>query len=253
MVGDAREGAVCVGWTWSEDVAVRWPLRSYLSLVALPNAAYWARRLVGEKLCGWELAPVAETVELVVSELVTNAVRASGVLSGAEAERYVQNPQGISFHDLLRVPFVRVRLSTDRVVVLVEVWDRSSEPPVRASLGENGLPDVGLEGGRGLFLVEECAHRWGWYYPAGSGSVRHKAKRPAGRHRAKNGQFAGGVGASSGEVEGSSKGSGVGGRVGGQGVVGAPVGVHGGIATGMGGSANGKLPTGKVVWAEVVV
>src|SRR5580704_9714485 len=57
--------------------SVQWARRSYLELGALPTAVPCARGharlVVGE----WGLAAMAETIELLVSELVTNGLRAS--------------------------------------------------------------------------------------------------------------------------------------------------------------------------------
>jgi anti-sigma regulatory factor (Ser/Thr protein kinase) len=51
---------------------------------------------------------------------------------------------------------VHVRLLSDRVRVVVEVWDRSGERPTLKQAG----PDQ--EGGRGLMLVEALCERWSW-------------------------------------------------------------------------------------------
>ena len=81
---------------------------------------------------------VADPVELIVSELTTNAVTASRALDGG--------------------PFpVRLWLLSDRKRVLVLVWDACPDPPVRME------PDLCAEGGRGLMLVEALSTRWDWY------------------------------------------------------------------------------------------
>ena len=54
-----------------------WPLCSYLELPALPESARSARLHARNILRQWDLEALADTVELLVSELVTNAVRAA--------------------------------------------------------------------------------------------------------------------------------------------------------------------------------
>jgi len=80
---------------------------------------------------------LADPVELVVSELATNAVAASRLAGLA--------------------PAIRLWLLADAARVLVLVWDASPRPPARADAG------VDAEGGRGLLLVEAVSNRWGWY------------------------------------------------------------------------------------------
>jgi anti-sigma regulatory factor (Ser/Thr protein kinase) len=117
-----------------------WPLRSSLELgarpAAVPCARLHARHLVRE----WGLASLAATTELLVSELVTNAVKA---MVGRDDQ-----------------PPVRLRLSGDYARVLIEVWDADQRPP--EDPGSDGLPDLEAEGGRGLFLVAALSARWNW-------------------------------------------------------------------------------------------
>jgi len=58
---------------------------------------------------------------------------------------------------------VSLRLSGDSTRILAEVWDADPRPPVLKPLGDDGLPDPGEEGGRGLFLVAMLSSRWNWY------------------------------------------------------------------------------------------
>jgi anti-sigma regulatory factor (Ser/Thr protein kinase) len=85
----------------------------------------------------WGLDEIAFTTELILSELVTNAIR-----YGAEP--------------------VRLRLLYDRDSVICEVADGSSTSP---HLRRAATTD---EGGRGLFLVAQFAQRWGTRYTARS-------------------------------------------------------------------------------------
>ena len=66
------------------DVTGRWPLRSFLELGALPSAVPCARLHTRQLLWEWQLADLADSAELVVSEIVTNAVQ---VTPGGRANR----------------------------------------------------------------------------------------------------------------------------------------------------------------------
>ncbi len=115
----------------------QWPLRSFLELGALPGAVPCARLHARQVTWEWGLARLSEDIELLVSELVTNAVRASGRLG-----------QGTP---------VRMWLLSDRARVLVLVWDACPQPPVRTGAGQVA------DGGRGLILVEAVSGQWDWY------------------------------------------------------------------------------------------
>ncbi|MFJ6212762.1 SpoIIE family protein phosphatase [Streptomyces sp. NPDC092296] len=100
------------------------------TLAAEPSAAARSRRLARAALAGWGLEPLAETAELLVSELVTNAVR------------YADAPIGL-------------RLTVGEDALLLEVSDPLPDPPTeRHATGTD-------EGGRGLELVSGLARRWG--------------------------------------------------------------------------------------------
>lgn len=133
----SRVGPASMITTW-------WPFQSHLELGALPSAVpsarLHARLVVGE----WGLASIANTVELVVSELTTNGVKAA---------------QGSEYGST-----VRLELSGDEDQVLVAVWDSNPEP-VHAALVDNEVPDLEAEGGRGLFLVASLSADWGVYWP----------------------------------------------------------------------------------------
>ena len=114
-----------------------WPLSSQLELGALPTAVPCARLHARHVLWEWRMERIGETTELLVSELVTNSVKASERLGTVE------------------LPVVRLWLGCDRVSVLIRVWDSSDEMPVRRS------PDLADDSGRGLMLVEMLAAEWG--------------------------------------------------------------------------------------------
>lgn len=132
----------------------RW--REELRLAALPNAVGTARRFVTARLRRWNLGRLAEDCELVTSELVTNAVVATG-------DRTV--PTGyVRLHD--RTPaiiVVHLRLTWHRL--LCEVWDNSPQPPVPVTASELA------EGGRGLYLVTAYAAGWSTYLSPAGGKV----------------------------------------------------------------------------------
>ena len=65
---------------------------------------------------------------------------------------------------------VRLQLFGDNARVRIEVWDAESLPPASRDPGEDGIPDVEGEGGRGLFLVAALSACLDWYLtqePAG--------------------------------------------------------------------------------------
>ncbi|MEE1926749.1 SpoIIE family protein phosphatase [Streptomyces sp. TRM 70351] len=99
-----------------------------------PAAVTRLRADVGAQLLDWGLEELAFTTELILSELVTNAIRYGG------------EP-------------IRVRLLRDRSLIC-EVADGSSTSP---HLRRAATTD---EGGRGLFLVARLAQRWGTRYTA---------------------------------------------------------------------------------------
>ena len=120
------------------------PLQTSLVLGALPSAVACARLHARNVMYEWCLPAVADSVELVVSELVTNAVCACTDLDGRA-----------KYDAETGLPPVGLRLSSDRAHVLIEVWDQDPSPPIAKTAG----PDD--ESGRGLMLVEALCERWG--------------------------------------------------------------------------------------------
>ncbi|WP_020140386.1 ATP-binding protein [Streptomyces sp. 351MFTsu5.1] len=101
------------------------------------RARRWARaRLVGSGVGADE--PLAETLILLVSELVTNAVVHTGLPA------------------VLRLSLPGVEAKSESVPVRLEVADRSGLAPVPRWV------DGDATGGRGLALVDGLADRWGW-------------------------------------------------------------------------------------------
>jgi serine phosphatase RsbU (regulator of sigma subunit)/PAS domain-containing protein/anti-sigma regulatory factor (Ser/Thr protein kinase) len=108
------------------DAVARW------EFPADPRAVASAREVARDKLAQWGLQEHAFITELIVSELVTNAVR------------YAGGPVGL-------------RLIRDEVLYC-EVTDPSNTQP---RLRRARTTD---EGGRGLFLVAQLSRRWGSRY-----------------------------------------------------------------------------------------
>jgi hypothetical protein len=134
-----------------------WPERSSLDLGAFPGAVPCARMHARFVALEWGLSNLVESLELVVSELVTNGVQASARIQQAWVTRH---------HWAAGMPPVKLWLGSDRRQVLVQVWDGCHELPVRQDAG----PEA--EGGRGLLLVESFSAVWGSYRPvACSGKV----------------------------------------------------------------------------------
>ena len=129
-----------------------WPLRSYLEFGALPTAVPCARLHARQVLWEWELNSFSDSVEVVVSELVTNAVAAS---VGLSESRY-----GGRWRP--GVPPVRLWVCSDKERVLVQVWDGDHRMP------ETQGVDLLAESGRGLLLVESLSQEWGAFVPKGS-------------------------------------------------------------------------------------
>ncbi|KUN02483.1 ATPase [Streptomyces yokosukanensis] len=107
-----------------KDRVAAWELRDD------PTDVSRARHLVHDQLSAWDLEEAAFPTELMVSELVTNAIR------------YGRPP-------------IRLRLIHQNATLICEVYDSSGTTPHmrRARIFD--------EGGRGLLLVAQLAERWG--------------------------------------------------------------------------------------------
>jgi len=128
-----------------------WPLQSHLELGALPTAPGCARLHAKQVLWEWGLEPLTETIELLISEIVTNAVRAAQELVAGR----------FGGQRLAEIPTIRMWLSSDRTAVLIQVWDADHRIPER----RDREPEA--ESGRGLLLVEALSAQWGSYVPNG--------------------------------------------------------------------------------------
>lgn len=129
------------------DQAHTWSHQTFLKLGALPSAVPCGRLHVRQILWEWGLEPLTDSTELIVSELVTNAVHAS---QGLTASRY-------NGHWTPGVPPVRLWCQSDCEQVLVQVWDANDRTPQAQD------EDVGAENGRGLLLVTHLSTDWNTY------------------------------------------------------------------------------------------
>ncbi|MEV7965641.1 ATP-binding protein [Sphaerisporangium sp. NPDC088356] len=126
--------------------------QQYLELLARPEAAAQARRHVRRVLSEWKRHELADTAELIVSELVTNAIKA-GQDPGTQQCAYGSDE------------IVWVDLCLQDAHVVMEVWDSSVAVPAV------NTPEPHDEGGRGLFLVDALATGWGYRWPPTGGKI----------------------------------------------------------------------------------
>lgn len=142
-VGTARPGAPL-----AETGSHAWPLSSSLpAFGALTSAPQMARAHVRDVLALWGLAHLTDEAELVISELVANAVNAS-------------TRDGSPLYDelgyLLTIGLV---LRAGNGLLRIEVWDRADGVPVQ----RDADADTDAVSGRGLAMVTYFSSaRWGW-------------------------------------------------------------------------------------------
>ena len=103
-----------------------------MTLPLTPTAALQARHEIRAQLVSWYLAEHADTVELIVTELVTNAMQHG-------------EPRGT----------VAVALAADAQRIRVSVIDASALRPVARQV------EADETSGRGMRIVEALADRWG--------------------------------------------------------------------------------------------
>ncbi len=113
----------------------RWPLVSSLEFGALATAVPCARLHTCAVLYEWGIGEHADDAELIVSELATNALKASQSL-----------PETRPFTLCLRSDYTRL---------IIEVWDHCPHDL------RSALADGDAEGGRGLLVVQALSARWG--------------------------------------------------------------------------------------------
>jgi anti-sigma regulatory factor (Ser/Thr protein kinase) len=121
------------------------PRSNCMLLAALPSAVGRARAYARWALGTWQLPAMADTVELLVSELVTNAVKKTGVVDESMDERLLVG----------KVNPIYLGLAALVDTLLIEVWDVSATPPLRRVTSDED------ETGRGLLLVQALSKEWG--------------------------------------------------------------------------------------------
>jgi anti-sigma regulatory factor (Ser/Thr protein kinase) len=119
--------------------------RSYLELAAAPEAVPYARRYTRHTLAAWTLSMVADDAEVVVSEMVTNAVRAT--------------------LEMRRAAPVALYIAADHDRLALLVWDACPQPPVHRPHDDDAV------GGRGLEIIEALSDRYGSCLPDDGGKV----------------------------------------------------------------------------------
>jgi anti-sigma regulatory factor (Ser/Thr protein kinase) len=128
-----------------------WPLQTRLELAAQPTAPGVVRGHVRAVAHEWGLAELADTAELLASEIATNAVVASQRLSTRA--------------DLVSMPVIRLWITSDAAALVIHIWDGNEEMPFRREASADS------EAGRGLMLVDALAKDWGSYRKAEGGKV----------------------------------------------------------------------------------
>ncbi|HEX6471722.1 MAG TPA: ATP-binding protein [Streptosporangiaceae bacterium] len=111
------------------------------SLLAVPSSVGLARDLAEVQLRKWGLVEVTGEVVLVVSELLTNAVKA--------------NPGELVEFEMYLLPGA----------LMIEIWDPSPEPPMPRTAGPDDTS------GRGLAIVELITEIWGTRRPPRGGKT----------------------------------------------------------------------------------
>lgn len=111
-------------------------------LAATPHAVPLARRLISEAARHWHLPrELVEDTETIVSELATNALKATKV-----------------FHEAMEIPElgrIRLRLRWNAPSLFTEVWDINPLMPVRRQ-----ALDLDTDG-RGLGIIAILCANWG--------------------------------------------------------------------------------------------
>ncbi|WP_439675118.1 ATP-binding protein [Embleya sp. MST-111070] len=125
-------------------------------LAAVPTAVTCSRVFVKHTLAQWGVPGLYDTAALVITELVTNAVKETGVMTPAPSW---EEMEGLNIVDVRVLGFV------DHVSI--HVWDASLNPPVMSSTDPAG----DAVGGRGLILVDEFSQHVGHFFPKTGGKV----------------------------------------------------------------------------------
>ena len=147
-VSDGMPRLLPVPSAWWETPAV-----TSRALSARPEEARTARRFVRELLTSWGLEALADDAEMIVDELVVNAV-----LHGTRVGLARGGPGP-------RMTTLRLCVLRRAGEVMLAVVDPANETPMPRQ------PDWGGETGRGLQIVAALSHVWGWSPIAGHGKA----------------------------------------------------------------------------------
>ncbi|MFE0365404.1 ATP-binding protein [Streptomyces griseoaurantiacus] len=129
-------------------------LAASLRMTAVPSAVACSRKFVRHTLKRWQLEEHADEAMLIMSELVTNAVKASGITA------LKPKPWQIKAEHVIGIQLRAIEAS-----LYADVWDRTAAAPVRRN------PMLDAESGRGLVLVESLAKQWDVFRPRSGGKV----------------------------------------------------------------------------------
>ncbi|MGH3249673.1 MAG: ATP-binding protein [Trebonia sp.] len=133
---------------WWETAAV-----TSRPLNPVPEEARTARQFVRELLTGWGLGYLCDDAELIIAELVGNAVR-HGLRTGPQI---ISRGKG--------APALRLCLLRRIGEVMLAVTDPSGEAPTPKTATADG------ESGRGLQIVGALSYVWGWSPIEGKGKA----------------------------------------------------------------------------------
>lgn len=161
VAATANNGA---SWDWmrpAAEMAALAEIRGYSQHVRVatralslePVSVRRARDFTLSTLRRWGLAALADDIVVVVSELLTNALRHTGQAGKSETASRVGGWP------------IRLGLLCPRSGVLCAVADPSPRVPVMRE------PDYLAETGRGLHVVASLSDGWGWTVPGQDGKV----------------------------------------------------------------------------------
>jgi anti-sigma regulatory factor (Ser/Thr protein kinase) len=105
-------------------------------MTALPTAVACGRLHTKQVLWEWQLDRLVDDAVTLVSELLTNAIKASWSPAG----------KGL----------VALRLLANHEQLFIEVWDQSPDDP------RPRVVDDEAESGRGFAVIEALSYGWGW-------------------------------------------------------------------------------------------
>jgi len=126
-----------------------------LGLTALPSAPRRARCHARQALTSWGVRPeLIGTAELLICELVTNAVKATRVTYGS-------GEPGVASLDQ-----ISLALTYNGAAIRIEVSDTNPNPPVRGNASSDA------KNGRGMIIVEALTSEWSYHFlPSGPGKT----------------------------------------------------------------------------------